>query len=160
MYIIFKRLKSINRPPEICFNIFCQNYERKSHIQMHKFPYRTLAAKKIKAILSLTASLMISFFFSFLYCRESHWLGMITNDGREISGFYRCQVHDWTHNLLPTSNKHPRRLQKTTRQPPPPIQTPLDHAPCPLSREFARFPPCLYLQCLCILSMVNNTHLL
>lgn len=57
---------------------------------MQKFPYRTLAAKKIKAIFSLTASLMISFVFSFLYCRESHWLGMNTNDGREISGFYRC----------------------------------------------------------------------
>lgn len=149
MYIIFKRLKSINRPPEICFNIFRQNYERKCHIQMQKFPYRTLAAKKIKTIFSLTASLMISFVFSFLYCRESHWLGMNTNDGREISGFYRCQVHDWTHNLLPTShNTHAvyRRLPDNPHHPSRPLSTMLA-VPCPVNSLGS---PLVYIYNVCV----------
>lgn len=149
MYIIFKRLKSINRPPEICFNIFCQNYERKCHIQMQKFPYRTLAAKKIKAIFSLTASLMISFVFSFLYCRESHWLGMNTNDGREISGFYRCQVHDWTHSLLPTNKQTPTPYTEDYQTTP--TTHPDPSRPCSLSRPVNSLgSPLVYIYNVCV----------
>lgn len=113
---------------------------------MQKFPYRTLAAKKIKAIFSLTASLMISFFFSFLYCRESHWLGMNTNDGREISGARYMIGH--TIYYLHQTNTHAvyRRLPDNPNHPSRPLPTMLP-VPCPVNSLGS---PLVYIYNVCV----------
>lgn len=102
---------------------------------MQKFPYRTLAAKKIKAIFSLTASLMISFFFSFLYCRESHWLGMNTMTDVRFQVFTGARyMIGHTMYYLHQTNTHAvyRRLPDNPHHPSRPLSTML-HVPCPVN---------------------------
>lgn len=117
---------------------------------MQKFPYRTLAAKKIKAIFSLTASLMISFFFSFLYCRESHWLlGMNTMTDVRFQVFTGARyMIGRTIYYLHHTNTHAvyRRLPDNPHHPSRPLSTMLA-VPCPVNSLSS---PLVYIYNVCV----------